>query len=74
MMDMAIQLGIIQQTGSWFTFGDEKIAQGRDNCLSKIKEDPAFAKALLAKIKAVLSEGPQREVAQQTQTETESDA
>ena len=74
MMDMAIQLGIIQQTGSWFTFGDEKIAQGRDNCLSKIKEDPAFAKALLAKIKAVRSEGPQREVAQQTQTETESDA
>lgn len=74
MMDMAIQLGIIQQTGSWFTFGDEKIAQGRDNCLSKIKEDPAFAKALLAKIKAMRSESPQREVAQQTQTETESEA
>jgi recombination protein RecA len=74
MMDMAVQLGIIQQAGSWFTFGDEKIAQGRDNCLSKIKEDPAFANALLAKIKAVRSESPQHEVTQQTQAETESEA
>ena len=73
MMDMAIQHGIIQQTGSWFTFGEEKIAQGRDNCLIKLKEDPAFADAIMAKIKQLQSEGPQAQQ-QVAQAEMESEA
>jgi len=71
MMDMALQYGVIQQAGSWFTIDGEKIAQGRDNCLSKIKEDAAFAEMILTRVKTASAAGLQREVAQ---TDTESEA
>lgn len=67
LLDIAIDYQIIQQGGSWFTFNGEKIAQGRDNCLKKIKEDQAFADAVLAAVQAARRAGPavlEREVAQ----------
>ncbi len=42
LLDAALQYGIIEQAGAWFNFGTEKVAQGRDNCLKRFKEDPAF--------------------------------
>lgn len=50
LLDMALDRSIIQQSGSWFTFNGEKIAQGRENCLKKLKEDQVFADAVLAKV------------------------
>ena len=61
LLDMALEHDIIQQAGSWFTFNGEKIAQGRDNCLKKLKEDQAFADAVLAKVNDVRRDAPQRE-------------
>lgn len=37
-LDMAIELNIIQKTGSWFSYKDEKIAQGKENCKQYLKE------------------------------------
>lgn len=42
LLDAALGYQLVQQAGAWFTFGNEKIAQGRDNCLKKLKEDTAF--------------------------------
>ncbi len=42
LLDAALAYQLVIQGGSWFTFENEKIAQGRDNCLKKLKEDPAF--------------------------------
>lgn len=39
-LDMAIELNIIQKTGSWFSYKDEKIAQGKENCKQYLKEHP----------------------------------
>ena len=39
LLDFALICGIIKQAGSWFLFGAEKIAQGRDNCLKRFNED-----------------------------------
>lgn len=50
LLDMALDHKVIVQAGSWFTFNDEKIAQGRDNCLKKLKEDESFFAAVLAKV------------------------
>jgi recombination protein RecA len=48
-LDAALIYGVIQQTGAWFNFGSEKVAQGRDNCLKRFKDDSAlFDKVLLA--------------------------
>lgn len=42
LLDAALAHQIITQAGAWFNFGEERIAQGRDNCLKRFKEDPAF--------------------------------
>ncbi len=42
LLDMALSQQIVQQAGAWFTFGKERFAQGRDNCLSKLKSDKEF--------------------------------
>lgn len=39
-LDASLSLGIIKQAGAWFAYENEKIGQGRENCLKKFKEDP----------------------------------
>jgi recombination protein RecA len=44
MIDVAIENNIIQKAGSWFSFGSERIGQGRDAVRAYLKEYPdAFA-------------------------------
>ena len=49
--DVAVELGIIKKSGSWFSYGDERF-QGRDKLKDMIKNNPEFADELEEKIKA----------------------
>ncbi len=51
-VDIAIELGIVQKSGSWFSYNGEKLAQGKENARKAIAADPALMKELEAKIKA----------------------
>lgn len=55
-LDMAVEYDIIHKGGSWFSYGDQRLGQGRDNVKNMIKDDPDFAKELEDKIKAKLAE------------------
>ena len=50
-IDVAIELGIIQKSGSWFSYNGEKIAQGKENTKKAIAENDALMKELEEKIK-----------------------
>lgn len=50
LLDVAIREGVVIQSGAWFSFNDEKLAQGRENCLKKLKEDAAFFDTILAAV------------------------
>ena len=39
-LDMAVELNIIQKTGSWFSYNDEKIGQGKENAKQFLKDNP----------------------------------
>ena len=39
-LDMATEMGIIQKTGSWFAYNDEKIGQGRENAKQYLEQHP----------------------------------
>ncbi|MBR4800129.1 MAG: recombinase RecA [Clostridia bacterium] len=41
-LDLAVEKGIIQKGGSWFSYNDEKIGQGRDRVLDYFKNNPDF--------------------------------
>ncbi len=55
-LDMAVEFDIIHKGGSWFSYGDQRLGQGRDNVKAMIKNDPDFAAELEAKIKEKMKE------------------
>ncbi len=56
LLDMAVEYDIIHKGGSWFSYGDRRLGQGRDNVKSIIKNDPEFAAKLEQQIKDKLAE------------------
>ncbi len=55
-MDLAVEFEIIKKAGSWFSYGDTKLGQGRDAVKSLIKDNPELADELEEKIKAKIKE------------------
>jgi len=52
LVDLGVNFGFIQKSGSWYSYGDEKIGQGKDNAKQYLKEHPDKAKEVEAKIRA----------------------
>ncbi len=49
-VDLGVEYGIIKKSGSWFSYGDTKLAQGRDAVKQLLKDNPELAEELEAKI------------------------
>jgi recombination protein RecA len=57
-LDVAVELGIVQKSGSWFSYQDEKIAQGREAAKAYLSEHPKVMEELNAKIRNSNQEVP----------------
>ena len=55
-LDLAVEFEIIKKSGSWFSYGETKLGQGRDAVKSLIKDNPELADELEVKIKARIKE------------------
>ncbi len=55
-LDLAVEFEIIKKSGSWFSYGDTKLGQGRDAVKALIKDNPEMADELEIKIKEVIKE------------------
>ncbi|MEG1758410.1 MAG: recombinase RecA [Oscillospiraceae bacterium] len=42
-LDLAVKLDIIQKSGAWFNYGEQRLGQGRDNVKKYLKENPEFS-------------------------------
>lgn len=51
-VDIGIDLGIVQKSGSWFSYNGERIGQGKENAKNYIESDPALLAEIEEKIKA----------------------
>jgi len=49
-VDLGVEHGIIQKSGSWFSYNDTRLAQGRDATKQVIKDNPELAEEIEAKI------------------------
>ena len=49
-VDVATELGIIKKSGSWFSYGDQKLGQGRENVKNILSENEELRKEIEAKI------------------------
>jgi recombination protein RecA len=51
LIDMATDLGLVDKSGSWYTYGTERIGQGRDNARTYLNEHPKVAEELSLKVR-----------------------
>ena len=51
LIDLGVKLGIIEKSGSWFSYGEERIGQGRENAKSFIRDHSDLAKEIELKIR-----------------------
>ena len=59
-IDLGVEYGIINKSGSWFSYGDTKIAQGRDAAKRVIADNPELADELEAKIMEAMKEAAEK--------------
>ena len=52
LLDAAVTLDIIHKSGAWFSYGDQRIGQGRENTRKFLKENPELAKEIDARARA----------------------
>ena len=58
-LDLAVEHDIIKKSGSWFSYNDSKLAQGRDATKALLKDNPELCEELEAKIMQVISDQQQ---------------
>jgi recombination protein RecA len=54
-IDLGVQCNIIKKSGSWFSYGETKLGQGRDSVRNLIGDNPELALELETKIKDAIS-------------------
>jgi len=52
LIDMGVKAGIVEKSGSWYSYGDERIGQGRENAKTFMRENPDIALQIEDKIRA----------------------
>jgi recombination protein RecA len=52
LLDLGVKAGVVDKSGSWFSYGDERIGQGRENAKTFLKENTAMAREIEDKIRA----------------------
>ena len=55
-LDLGVEYGIIQKSGSWFSYGGNKLGQGRDATKQLLADNPELCEELEAKIKEAIAD------------------
>jgi recombination protein RecA len=56
LVDLGVEYNIIKKSGSWFSYDDAKLAQGRDAVKALLKDNPELCEEIEAKIMAALED------------------
>lgn len=62
-MDMGLQYDIIEKSGAWFSYGGNKVAQGREKMRQYLKDNPEIRAEIEAKIREAAKGKPAEEAA-----------
>jgi recombination protein RecA len=58
-LDLGLEHGIVQKSGSFFSYGEERIGQGRNNAKAHLREHPEIARAIEEKVYEAVGVEPQ---------------
>ena len=57
LLDVAVDMGLVTKTGTWFTYADTRLGQGRENAKAFLENNPELLTGLEEKIRADAGEG-----------------
>ncbi|RMD48956.1 MAG: DNA recombination/repair protein RecA, partial [Alphaproteobacteria bacterium] len=52
LIDLGVKAGVVEKSGAWYSYGDQRIGQGRENARRFLKEHPEVAAEIEARIRA----------------------
>ncbi len=55
-IDLGVEFGIVKKSGSWFSYGETKLGQGRDAVKNLLTDNPELMDEIEVKIRAAISE------------------
>ena len=56
MIDLGVQHGFVEKSGAWYSYGSDRIGQGKDNVREFLKQNPDIANDIEAKLRGKLLE------------------
>ena len=57
LIDMGVETGIVRKAGSWFTYGNDQLGQGKENARNYLLANPEVANEIDGKIRAAMGMG-----------------
>jgi recombination protein RecA len=54
LIDIGVENDIVQKSGAWFSYGDTRLGQGRENAKQYLKDNPETAASVEAKVRELL--------------------
>jgi len=52
LIDLGVKAGVVDKSGAWFSFGDQRVGQGRENAKTFLRDNPEVAAAIEDRIRA----------------------
>jgi recombination protein RecA len=74
LIDLGVQHGIVEKSGAWYAYGNDRIGQGKDNVRSFLLENRELASEIEGKLRALLLVRPVRAAAAAADEELEAEA
>jgi len=72
-LDMAIDHGIVQKSGSWFNYNDERLGQGKENVRAKLIEKPTLCQEIETKVRKAVKDKGFEEIIESTEEQDTED-
>jgi recombination protein RecA len=57
LLDAAVKYGIIDKKGAWYSYGEEKVGQGRDSAREYLEQNPVFARDIESQLRKLIFPG-----------------
>ncbi|MBD8085983.1 recombinase RecA [Limosilactobacillus urinaemulieris] len=72
LLDMAVEQDLVKKSGAWYSYGDERIGQGRENAKKWLAEHPDSMTELMNKVREANGMEPLKDTANKAQNEKQS--
>jgi len=70
-LDIAVNYNIVEKSGAWFAYNDQKIGQGRENAKNFLKENPVIMQEIEAKVRDAFAKSRAKDAAVSLQVNNE---